>query len=682
MAMPTASISPAFLQVDSSLISDRSGFIQHVESPLLGYEPAELIGVQVTLLLAEHLRSSLTARWQKLVDTEVQPTYIDTRVTTIGLHKNGQHVPIIMKITPQSTVGTFHIGITSHIPEKRMRERLEFINEMARSVNRLDLEQVLVMAYEWLHRVIQIQHYFVGLYDRHASELQMRAVYDNNVRLPDRVVSLTNEPSFSIWVIENKQTLVLNDSDTKRLPDHIQPYGERTRACIFVPLLMHDEVLGVLSVQSMTSAKFEDADVTMLEALAAQMAVIIHNAQLHAATQKQLEQTAALHLLAENIAQMTNRDNIIETLVTHLHQIFDASHTLLIWDAQTPEDVPSVAAFAPLDRPPELSPAALQQLIKLNESITGFDPSPEDAAAQLLGTKSYMSIPITVNPQTRGVLLVTSTRANRFSAGQTGLLKIAAQNGAAAIRNSLLLAETQQRAADLEQAYKSLQELDQLRQEIVDNVSHELRSPLSYVRAYVGLMTMGEMGEINKKQAEALKIIDRKTSNMLRLINDILEVEKIRPETLQKAPEDIAEIIRQSHQAALMAYMTSGITIELHCKLPVLIVEVDALRIEQVLTNLISNAVKFSSADGIVTIDCNVTDTMVWIGVNDQGDGIPADKLEQIFERFYRVPGVSADGIGIGLSIVKQIIAAHGGEVYVESHPSTGTRFAVGLPLK
>ncbi|PJF44191.1 MAG: hypothetical protein CUN55_05215, partial [Phototrophicales bacterium] len=108
---------------------------------------------------------------------------------------------------------------------------------------------------------------------------------------------------------------------------------------------------------------------------------------------------------------------------------------------------------------------------------------------------------------------------------------------------------------------------------------------------------------------------------------------------------------------------------------------IDTLRIEQVLQNLISNAVKFSPDGGTVTITMSRKDNYACISVSDQGEGIPEDKLKRIFERFYRVPGISQEGIGIGLSIVKQIVEAHGGYVTVESTVGKGTTFSVFLPI-
>jgi signal transduction histidine kinase/putative methionine-R-sulfoxide reductase with GAF domain len=559
----------------------------------------------------------------------------------------------------------------------RQLERLQIVNEIALVVNRLDLDQILEVVYQRLHKLMGTRHFFVGLYDEPTHQLTLRGIYDDGKPLPNRVVALGDEPSFSAWVIEQRETLTLNSVDTHRLPDHIKPYGERTRSCVFVPLQVYDTIVGVFSVQSKTESVFETDDVSMLEAIAAQVAVAIYNAKLHGDTQRRLSEVSALHRLAEQLANINDPQQVCQTLVDEVHRIFMASVSALVW-ADT--SVPYINAFAPASQPaPELDTSAMAALFDGTTAVTIYNATEQNIAAPTAHV-AFMSVPLVVDKTISGHLLLASTAPNHFSAAQTDLLKIAATNGAAAIRNSQLLQETQQRAADLEAAYAELQDLHKLRQEVVENVSHELRSPLSYARAYIGLMSLGELGEINKQQEEALRIIDRKTNNMLRLINDILEAEKIRPETLHRQPEAIDTVIKQSFQSARLAYMTGRVGIELACDPPPVSLNIDALRIEQVLSNLISNAVKFSPENGVVTIDCHHTDDLFWIEVHDQGPGIPADKLEQIFERFYRVPGVKVEGIGIGLSIVKQIMNAHGGRIAVRSDPSSGTCFAVGLP--
>lgn len=580
------------------------------------------------------------------------------------------------------TTVTEHTDNTEHQASslKKQLERLQVVNEIALAVNRLDLEQVLHVVYQRLNKLIGIRHFFVGLYDAPTRQLTLSAVYDDDQLLPNRVVVLGDEPSFSAWVIDNRKTLALDSSATSRTPKHIQPYGERTRSCVFVPLQVYDQVVGVLSVQSKVIAHFAPEDIAMLESIAAQTAVAIYNATLHAETQKRLREVSSLHLLAEHIANESDPLRVSQTLVMHLHAIFTASCSLLVWEENA---LPRLEAFAPdTQDTPHLATPFFQHLQQHADALTVYNAEEQQLPATPQGFVSFMAASLVVDEQTRGWLIVASDTPNHFSQAQTDLLKIAAANGAAAIRNSQLLQETQQRAIDLKAAYDELQQLDRLRQEIVENVSHELRSPLSYARAYVGLMALGELGDINKAQEDALKIIDRKTNHMLRLINDILEVEKIRPETLHRRPESISTILQQSYQSARLAYMTNAVTIELACTDADLTLNIDALRIEQVLSNLISNAVKFSPENGVVTIDCKPTDTLFWISVHDQGEGIPPDKLEQIFERFYRVPGVSTEGIGIGLAIVKQIITAHGGQIEVESTPTTGTRFAVGLPIE
>lgn len=228
-----------------------------------------------------------------------------------------------------------------------------------------------------------------------------------------------------------------------------------------------------------------------------------------------------------------------------------------------------------------------------------------------------------------------------------------------------------------------LKQLERTREEFVANVSHELRTPLSLIKGYVETLLDGA-----KEQPETLdrflKIIERNTQRLDLLIQDLLTISaleagrmklNIQPVALRALVEKTFSDLKPPAAVKHMA---------LNNEMPDLAAAADASRLEQVFANLVDNAIKYGRAQGTVTVGGTTTsDGMIEIFVRDDGPGIPAESLDRVFERFYRVDKARSreqGGTGLGLSIVKHIVQAHGGEVRAASEPGKGATFYLTLP--
>lgn len=229
-----------------------------------------------------------------------------------------------------------------------------------------------------------------------------------------------------------------------------------------------------------------------------------------------------------------------------------------------------------------------------------------------------------------------------------------------------------------------LERLEQVRQEFLSNVSHELRTPLTAILAFIETL---EGGAIEDQEASQrfLSIIRRNATRMHDLIDDILELSQIEAGNVQVKPEelDLAPIVNDVLASLATKAAAQGIVLNNAVAVEVM-VYADARRLEQMLTNLIENAIKFNRESGTVTISHEVApDRRSRIIVEDSGEGIPAQHLERLFERFYRVDRARSremGGIGLGLAIVKHLARAHGGEVSVTSELGKGSAFTIELP--
>jgi len=228
-----------------------------------------------------------------------------------------------------------------------------------------------------------------------------------------------------------------------------------------------------------------------------------------------------------------------------------------------------------------------------------------------------------------------------------------------------------------------LKQLERTREEFVANVSHELRTPLSLIKGYVETLLDGARN--NPEVADRfLKIIERNTQRLDLLIQDLLTISaleagrmKLNPQTVTLRPlvEKIFTDLKPPADNKNVALVN---------ELPDLTAMADASRLEQVLANLVDNAIKYGRAQGHISVGGKKRDDgKLEIFVRDDGPGIPAESLDRVFERFYRVDKARSreqGGTGLGLSIVKHIVQAHGGEVWVKSEPGKGAAFFFTLP--
>ena len=232
---------------------------------------------------------------------------------------------------------------------------------------------------------------------------------------------------------------------------------------------------------------------------------------------------------------------------------------------------------------------------------------------------------------------------------------------------------------DISQRYA----LDRLKDEFISTVSHELRTPLTSIRGALGLLSSGMLGEMTEKAANLFRIALTNSDRLVRLINDILDLERIQSgrEPLAFRSVQLAEIVRQAIDG--MAPVAEAAGVQLIHDTTLVEIAADPDRLLQVLTNLLSNAVKFSPPSSTISVMMRPGTNGVTLSVIDQGRGIPADKLEAIFGRFQQVDASDSrqkGGSGLGLAICRTIVLQHSGRIWAERNSVRGSTFRVFLP--
>jgi signal transduction histidine kinase/CRP-like cAMP-binding protein len=237
----------------------------------------------------------------------------------------------------------------------------------------------------------------------------------------------------------------------------------------------------------------------------------------------------------------------------------------------------------------------------------------------------------------------------------------------------------------LEQTNRKLMELDRLRTYFLGMVSHDLKAPLVAIESYCQVILGGFAGEINEEQREMLERSSHRIGELLNLINDLLDVSRI--EAGQIAQEfkatSLSEVVEGSLEdvQAMVKEKEIDLRVEISEKLPV--IQAAPHRLRQVLNNLLSNAIKFTPPESLITLSVEDKEDQLQIEVMDTGVGIPPEDLPYVFDDFFRGRDVERTGAGLGLSIARKIVEAHGGGIWVESPCTTdgeGSRFTFTLP--
>jgi len=228
-----------------------------------------------------------------------------------------------------------------------------------------------------------------------------------------------------------------------------------------------------------------------------------------------------------------------------------------------------------------------------------------------------------------------------------------------------------------------LKQLERARQEFVANVSHELRTPLSLIKGYVETLLDGAKDN-PEVAAKFLQTIDRNAERLKLLIEDLLTISELESGRVKLNLQSVP--LRSLTEKVLADFRSRAESKEVTLvdQVPELRVRADSDRLEQVLCNLVDNAIKYGRPQGIVSVVARPTNgELVEVSVQDDGPGIPPESIERVFERFYRVDKARSreqGGTGLGLSIVKHIVQGHGGRAWAKSEPGQGATFYFTLP--
>jgi K+-sensing histidine kinase KdpD len=302
-------------------------------------------------------------------------------------------------------------------------------------------------------------------------------------------------------------------------------------------------------------------------------------------------------------------------------------------------------------------------------------PMPLAGQQFLTSVSSAVSVPLRLAGEPLGLLGVAYSKRRIFTEEDLAFLQALGQEAALAIRNARLYEREREQVA-------RLRTLDKLQEGFVSAVSHELRTPLTCVRTSVDLL-QATIDEFSEEQTDLVNTIEHHVGRLEALVTDLLEITKLEAGqvTLSRQPTDLRQIVNRVVEALHPLTVRKDQTICLHWPAAVSLVEVDRRRMEQVLTNIVSNALKFTPKQGQIDVHLTEAPEGLQICVADNGPGIRDKDQAHIFDRFYVVAdGRGLAGVGLGLYIARQFVELHGGRIWVESQIGEGSTFCFSVP--
>ena len=495
---------------------------------------------------------------------------------------------------------------------------------------------------------------------------------------------------------------VLDDADYGRL-DLQRLTGFRT--LLSTPMILHDDVVGVLSMWRTDVAPFDDRERALLEEFAVQAAIVLHQAELmHALETRGAElsdkvaQLEALREVDAAVGSSLDLDEVLERIVSNAVRLTNLGFgditlrtdggSILEYD-ETSDTFGVRGTFGS-------SPAQLEQLRAITidrETLVGRCAQADQPLAipdlatverdpflDLVfqdGWRSVLAIPMLRSDTIIGVLMIRRRGTGEFPPDVIDLLETFAGQSALAIVNARLYRELETKTRELEIASNH-------KSEFLASMSHELRTPLNAVIGFSEVLLERMFGELNDRQDEYLRDIWNSGRHLLELLNEILDLSKVEAGQMVLESNTFSVSSALDYTLAMVRERASShaINVTVDVADDVGTIEADELRFKQVLLNLLSNAVKFTPDGGSVSVRAYREENDLAVTVTDTGVGVPAEDQQRIFESFQqgRRGPAKEEGTGLGLTLSRRIVGLFGGRMWLDSTVGEGSTFGFSIP--
>lgn len=611
-------------------------------------------------------------------------TRLNTPNATFGIQQEN----LFVTYTQRTAVALERLQTSERL--RQQAEQLRIINQVTLSLsNTLELDKLLDL----------IMDKAIELFDAPAGSLMLREADTGELRFhvvrgpAEKELLGTKLPlgaGIAGTVAQTTNSIITNDAATdKRWFGNVDEDTHfQTRSILTVPLLRQNRVLGVLQVINKGSGvPFNEEDKRLLNAFASQAVVALENARLVEQTDQKLQSSvnelSMLQQLDRDLNASLALENVLNITLDRLLAISDGhAGAIVLNDLEGEPKLHTTRKYDWGIDPHNVDAETMKNglvgvVLASGEPVIVNNVHEEKKYLRAnFETMSQLTIPLVHQQETIGVIVIESEQMDRFSDEDAETAVRIANHAAIAIANALL--------------YEQVTAANQAKSEFVSMVSHELKTPMTAVKGYADLMLAGLTGELTEQQRDYLEIVVANMQRMGQQIQDLTDISRIEMNRLhmELAPTKLQTVMDDTMKT--MSNLCDEKSIHVHISLPDSLpcIEADKSRLVQVMTNLISNACKYSPPETDVFVRFiqkqHNNQPVIAVAVQDNGYGISAEDQEQLFTKFFRSddPNIrQAKGTGLGLSITKGIVELHGGEMWLESAVGQGTTFYFTLPV-
>jgi two-component system, NtrC family, sensor kinase len=695
---------PERRSVPARAVLDRS--VVHVHDVLT--EPdnpylttSRALGIR-TVLIVPMLREGLPIGAIAVYRQEVEP-FSDQQIALVGTFAS------------QAVIAIENTRLLSELRARtgeltRSVEQLTALGEISRAVSStLDVETVLDTIGSRATQLAGADGCAIYEYDEATQTFHVRATHNFDTAFVDtlRAMPLRKGEGVMGRATETREPIQIADI---AMPGVYQSQvrdvlvGAGFRAVVSVPLLREEQIIGSLSLIRKAPGEFSPEVIDVLKTFATQSALAIQNARLFREIEAKSRELGSLSRDMEQLYRLSTTLQEPLSLKEQLRRVLEEATRMGLLDriyvwAMSPEGDRLVnlagAGFAEDEwkdfedfEIPLVEAGAMYKAFREGRPLLFDDDKPLSPDLYLkpqyllkgLRTNRFLVIPMIARGQTVGVFAGDNKPSGRqIPPGTAELLQTFASHAAVAIANARLFQTIEDKSRELELAGRH-------KSEFLANMSHELRTPLNAIIGFSEVLSEGMFGDINEKQTEYLGDILEAGRHLLSLINDILDLSKIEAGRmeLESADFDLPSAIENALILVRERASRRGIALQRTIDERLGMIRADERKVKQVLLNLLSNALKFTSEGGRIDVRTRLRDDVAEISVSDTGVGIAPEDQEAVFEEFRQVGAAEkkAEGTGLGLALSRKFIELHGGRIWVKSQVGVGSTFTFTLPVR
>lgn len=698
---------------------DPAGFFTYVSPSakrLTGFAPEELMGKHFTDLLpkGEGWRKRLAEFYLDQVQQRIPQTTLNFPILTaqgerkwveqqVTITQQGDNIVGLQSVTRDVTERVLQ---DEAIQESRVRaELLGLVNAALSQATTEDeiLTAVSVVViernvhYAFLAYVESNDHYQINraeitaLYSGFGEPVALETL--PTTQLAPEYQALTSQ-----WVDGLQSPIYIEDVQTLDTPQRTYFQNEGIGALVLVPLRTGDDWQGIICYVWTEPQNFSIDFHDMIESMMPTAASVVASRRAYTRMQAAREQAERRSINLEAVAQVSatattilDTDILLKTVADLTRDRFRLYHAHIYLLDETGEKLQLAAGagepgdmmkarghFIPYDRQNSLVAQAARQRhpIIANDVAHAADFLPNPLLPE---TRSELALPMVVADKMVGVLDVQHNTLDRFNDEDIRVLTALTDQVAVAVENSRAFQEQQKTA-------ERLREVDRLKSQFLANMSHELRTPLNSIIGYAEVLLDGIDGELNDEATEDVEAIHGGGKHLLTIINDILDLAKIEAGQMNIEPYavDLKDVVKDVVDTCDILARNKGLELKVNLQDDLPMVSGDAIRLKQIILNLVNNAIKFTNS-GSVTVDMGANDEhMVKVRIIDTGMGMTPDEMKGLFQQFNQVdnsPTRRAGGTGLGLVITRHLVTMHGGVVDVESQKDIGSTFWFTVPI-